>query len=314
MSGTIIGRGRYRWSLVRDEEGHRTYRLTTLVRTTSTEDGPQTVMNTPGLPVVGSLWTFGNDLDPWAFCYPSMRVTVHQEKKGHPNKEWEVEQIFSTRPLNRCQDTTIDDPLLEPDKISGNFVKYTREAKQDNTGELVDSSSNEPFRGPQAEIDANRPTVRIAQNIGSLGLEVFSEMVDTVNDDSLWGLSARKIKLSNVSWERKLYGLCTFYYTRIFEFDVNFKTFDLKVPDEGTKVLAGNWSEADPPVWVPGVGLDKENPTHFIRSVDRFGNIQRTLLDGDGNPVTDIANKVMLTFEVYEESNFLTLGIPSVIG
>ena len=35
-------------------------------------DGPQVVMNAPGLPIVGSFWNFDSDTDQWAFCHPDM--------------------------------------------------------------------------------------------------------------------------------------------------------------------------------------------------------------------------------------------------
>jgi hypothetical protein len=48
-------KGERRWQLVRDADGHRTYKLTTLVGS-DTWDGPARVMNTPGLPLPGSFW------------------------------------------------------------------------------------------------------------------------------------------------------------------------------------------------------------------------------------------------------------------
>ena len=100
MSASILG-GKRNWSAGRDREGHREFKLETQVETTSAFDGPQIVMNTPGLPLVGDPWTFGNDLDFWVFCYPTMKVTP--VVKNEPNKLWYVEQTFGTRPLNRCQ-------------------------------------------------------------------------------------------------------------------------------------------------------------------------------------------------------------------
>ena len=211
MTATLNSAGPRTWGGDRDEEGHRTYRVEHLVETDNHLDGPQIVMNTPGLPVIGSFWSFGNDIDSWAFCYPDMKVTILKEKEGDKNFHWRVGQKFSTRPLKRCQDETVEDPLLEPQKISGNFVKYTKEASQDRFGNMIKNSAHEIYRGPQVEFDHNRPTVRVEQNEPLLGLETFTEMVDTVNDTTLWGLTKRKIKLSDVSWERKVHGVCDFY-------------------------------------------------------------------------------------------------------
>jgi len=236
----------------------------------------------------------------WAFCKPTLVVSVHQEREGDPTKLWKVENTYSTKPSKRCQDESIEDPLLEPQKVSGGFVKYTEEATEDRNGVAIKSSSHEMFRGAQVEFDANRPTVRIEQNTARLGLATFTEMIDTVNDRTLWGLAARKIKLSNITWSRNLYGQCNFYFTRNFEFDINFNTFDRKLIDEGTKVL-------NPDL----VGADKDNPKHFIRYKDANDENTRVILDGNGNALTDGANPVEITIEKYEESNFLLLGIPT---
>jgi hypothetical protein len=319
MSASIHGWLRT-WSGTRNDEGQRQFLVTHIVKTTSADDGPQTVMFTPGLPQVGSFYNFGNDTDVWAFCSPNMKVSIHKEKEGDPAFYWRVDQVFTTIPFERCQDEAIEDPLLEPQKIGGSFVKYTEEAAKDKDGVIIDSSSHELFRGPQVEFDKNRPTVWVEQNKASLGLATFAAMVDTLNNAALWGLSARKIKLSNVSWERKLYGLCNFYYTRRFEFDVNDSAlgFDREVLDEGTKVLNGHWPAGTGSTegWIldniAGTAPDKTNPQHFIRYYDRPGNIARVILDGNGEPL-GTADPVFFTLRKYTESNFLLLGIPTTL-
>ena len=233
--------GRQTWGGKKDDDGHREFRVEHHVFTDDSEDGPYTAMTCPGLPLPGAMWNFGNDIDVWAFCYPSMECDVFQEEAGSPNKDWLIKQKFSTKPLRRCQDTQIEDPLLEPQGISGGFVKFTKEATRDRFGRLIKSSSHEIIRGPGVEFEKNRPTVTIEQNVLFLGLEDFSRQIDHVNDSLLWGCPPRCVKLSDVSWKRKLFGICNYYYTRVFTFDVDFDTFDRNVPDEGTKVLNGHW-------------------------------------------------------------------------
>ncbi len=328
MAGVIIKpdgvAGHRAWGLDRDDEGHRTYKISHQVQALTT-DGPQVVMNTPGLPVIGSIWSFDNDLDSWAFCWPNMKVTPRLPKEK--GRIWDVEQLFSTKPLKRCQDTNIEDPLLEPDRISGSFIKFTEEAVRDKDNNFIMSSSNEQLRGPGVEFDKNRPTVRIEQNVAILGLDVFSPMIDTLNNAPLWGLSARKIKLSNVSWERILFGVCNFYYVRLLEFDINFNTFDRNLLDEGTKVLQGQWDENDN--WklkkAGGAEPDPTNPSHFTRYKDKHGENARSILDGAGRPVnTKVINALddgfvntggptTIFVQKYTESNFLTLGIPILL-
>ena len=319
---TILHDGQRTWSMTRDSDGHRTYKVKHLVESATT-DGPFNVLATAGLFLPGAAWSFDDDFDIWAFCRPDAVVNPINEKE--PNKWWEVEQTFSTKPLNRCTDTPIEDPLLEPPKVSGSFVKFTTAATHDRFGEPIVNSAHEQFRGPAVEFDDNRPTVKIEMNLAFLDLSLISSMVDTVNDSTLWGLTSRKIKLSNVSWERKVYGECSYYYTLMLEFEINFDTFDRDLLDEGTKVLRGHWSNTTG-FWVldniAGEEPNSSNPGHFIRFKDRNNENARVILNGSGVPAGvgvgtgsgsvagDIPGEVHV--EYYGESNFLLLGIPLI--
>lgn len=322
MSATLFGNGPLTKSRSRDAEGYREYTCVHLVKTTDPLDGPQVVAACPNIPQVGDMWAFGNDYDPWATCWPTQRITVHQEKEGDAARYWRVESMFSTKPRKRCQDTEVEDPLMEPQKVSGSFVKYTEEATKDRTGQWIVNSSHEPIRGSQVEFDKNRPTVKIEQNVYPLGLSTFSAMIDGLNDSVLWGLNPRCIKLSNVSWERKIYGSCYYYYTRTLEFDIRYDTFDRTLYDEGTKVLNGHWGPTG--LWVldniNGSAPDPNNPTHYNLFVDKSNNPCRVILDGNGQPAENISglgtgsgdDPGVIHVEKYTEVNFLLLGIPTV--
>lgn len=310
------------WGGERDDEGHRTWTIVHLVGTTSKNDGPSTVMVTSGLPQVGDDWQFGNDNDTWAFCLPYMKITPQTPiEEGEWVKVWRVEQKFTTKPTWRCQTATIEDPLSEPQKISGSFVKYTKEATRNRYGVPIRSSSHEPFHGQQVEFDHNRPTVRIEQNVATLGLSTFATMIDKVNDSTLWGLPARCVKLSNVSWERKVYGTCSYYYTRTFEFDIDYNTFDRFIIDEGNKVLNGKWNTTTKEwelININGSPPDPNNPRHFIKAVDFNNQPIRLPLNGAGLPVDPSSTGTgtggtlyQMEIEYYGEENFLTLSIPS---
>lgn len=317
--------GQRSWSGNITAEGHREYTITHLVDTDDVGDGPAIVMQTPGLPAVGSQWRFDNDIDIWAFCQPYMKVSIHQEKKGDPNFYWKVEQKFSTVPRQRCHNTTITDPLLEPTRVGGSFVKYTQEATRDKDNNPILYSSHEPIRGPGVEFDESRPTVQIGNNYLNLALSTFSSMLNTVNSVPMWGLPTRTVKLSNVSWTRNLYGVCYYYYTVDYEFDINFNTFDRLILDEGTKALNGRF-DPDTGDWVlkriGGDLPDPDNPNHFVRIKDlRHENIRAPLNGaglpagvrvvtgtagtGTGGTTTQVAYKLV---QKYKESNFFTLG------
>lgn len=295
MSSSLID-GARTWSMTRDAEGHRNYTIKFQAKTTSPLDGPAIVMQTPGLFYPGAVWSVDNDYDPWAWCRPDMQITPMVEDE--PNLHWEIVQTFSTRfpdgiRFQRCNDFNIEDPLLEPQRVSGSFVKYSKEATHDRFGRAILTSSLEQVRGQQVEFDENSRTVSIEQNVPLLQMNIFDPMVDTLNHYPLWGMPPRTIKLSNVSWDVKYYGVCYKYYTRKFEFEVNSNGFDRLINDEGNKVLNGHWNSAIPNVpraWVldniNGAAPNRFNPTHFIRAHDPGHNLISIMLDGEGKPYT----------------------------
>jgi hypothetical protein len=320
MSATVIGP--LMWGGQRNQDGDREYVVRYEIKASSAGVGPASIMQASGLPAIGSSWSFPSDTDDWAFCTPEIKVAQKNHKEGEPHLWWYADVKFSTLAFNRCQDQSIEDPLLEPDRVSGTFVKFTEEATRDRNGDPIMSSSFEMFRGPAVEFDNSRATVHIEQNRATLELATFSYMIDTVNSSPLWGLAARKVKLSNVAWERKVYGQCCFYYTRSLDFDVCNKpndSFDRDLLDEGNKVLNGRhrlptdsgtadgWVLID----IDGAPPDPNNPRHFIRYTDIKGDPAKCILNGAGIPLEDGDAPFYHHVEKYPESNFLLLGIPT---
>jgi hypothetical protein len=181
-----------------------------------------------------------------------MSVKIDQEVQGDPAQYYLVETTFSNHwnKGRRCQDTPIQDPLLEPQQVQGSFTKAQWVAKYDGYGNKLITSANEPLTGAQVTFDYVRPTVSIKQNVANLGLSTFANMVNTVNQYPLWGCPARTIKLTNAPWERKVQGRCCYFYTRTFEFEIDFYNqdqdgnpigFDHEVFDGQSMVLLGNW-------------------------------------------------------------------------
>lgn len=293
MSSTLLGM--VDWNGSRDIEGHREYKAQWLVESNDIDDGPSVIFTTAGLPAIGSYWDFGNDLDAWAYCMPDWKITPAVTKE--PNELWIVEQTFSTKPMKRCQDTAIENPLSEPARLSGSFVTFSRECMYDRFGDATLSSSFELLRGPSMEMDDARPTVQVGLNFTTLPLSLFSSMLHTVNDATLWGLPARCVKLSNATWTRQLYGTCTFYYTVDYDFDIRYDTFDVDVLDEGSRVLAP--------------GGTPTNPRHFTVYKDLNGENTRCILDGSGEAWDGTGSPGVRHVEKYNESNLLLLGIPT---
>ena len=281
--------------MTRDEEGHREYHPVLLVGCDPT-DGPANVLAfIDNQYPPGTYWNIANDTDQWAWRHTPTTLTP-TEKTG-PVQQFECQLVFTTRPPKRCMDLEITDPLLEPPKLSGSFVKAKLEASEDRYGVYTTTSSFEQLRGPQVEFDHNTMTVKIEQNIADLQLPFLSEMRDGVNDQPLWGVDARCVKLSNVTWERLFYGFCSIYYKRTLEFEIDENTFDRHILDESTKVLSGRWGNTSnigdgTNYWIDvkfandGTSPDPnpDNPAHFIVYRDPSGQPSRVILDGAGRP------------------------------
>lgn len=289
MAGKIVGRTE--WGCTVDDENHREYKITFDIETTDVNDGPFIVMQTPGLPKPGSVWKVGNDLDMWAWC--RFNSTIKSRISKEKGIWWQVEKTFSTKPLTRCQDEEIKDPLLEPPKISGSFVKYTEEAVKDRHGKEITNSAHEQIRGPKNEWDMGDPVIRIEQNVATSYQAVVlpAALANHVNSGKLWGLGPRTIKLVPGPWERKFHGLCYMYFTRVLEFEIKYDTWDRDILDEGTKVLHGEWHRTTGLWTLKNIGgklPDKSNPAHFDRAVDKKGNPLHIVLDGEGKPVEGV--------------------------
>mgnify|MGYP001574548859 CR=1 FL=1 len=356
--GSIIGAKRS-WSGSRDAEGYRTYVAAFLIKVTDPRlDGPATVLQTPGLPLPGTPWIIGNDVDVWAWCRGNMTVKPLADYKDEPSGYWLAEIEFSTRPPERdknkdggeassCLNAQIDDPLLEPPKISINTVKKTEEAVyankmvyKDGTGATIRTktttgtlyprilnSSHEQVRGPQVEFDRGYMTVRIEQNVASFyqAFTLPNQMRNSVNDATLWGMAARRIRLVSTSATRQYHGLCNLYYTRTLEFEADDNGFDRDILDEGARVLNGYWdtNTASPtygeyitiPDPLPAGG--ELDPSNFVQYKDPNGENGRVILNGRGMPVASQGNPTeepgRTLVQEYGESNFLTLGIPTVL-
>lgn len=301
---TALVLGKESWCGERDQKGYRNYELTLRVQS-AYSDGPAKVMVATGMPAIGAAWIYGNDNDPWAFNTPYMKITP-MVSDGDKNDHWLVTLKFTNNPFSRCHTNAIDNPLSEPVTLGGSFIKCSKRTRTNYQGKFITNSSLEPI---PVEKDTNRPVVHCGMNVSSLGLDTFAAMVDTLNDATLWGLPTRCIKLSNVSWERRYYGSCSAYYTRNFEFEVRYETFD--VVDEADVGL----KHFNPKI--KSTIAARKNPKNYIRIKDTNGeNAPPTPLDGAGNINEDpLGNPKVITppIKIYGVSNFLTLGIPSTL-
>lgn len=300
--------GHFGWRLDVDDDGERNYTIKFKVKALPT-DGPLDVTQAPGLPQWGASWDYGNAVDQWALR--TSNVKVYQfEVEDEKNIIWVVEVIFSTKPLltvgtNPGETTS---PLARPDIISGSFVSGTIDAHRDKDGNLIRTTSFEPV---QVQFDSNLAEVQIDQNVINLNLPLLTSLMNKVNNNTMWGLTKRKIKLSNVRWERRLYTSNFWYYNRKLHFDINFDTFDRSdIPNKGKKFIKGDWDD-NGDVWTPKPGANPNNPRDYERIQDYKGNNTDYFLSSSGAPST--APTFLDTVEYYKEDNLFRLGVPLTV-
>jgi hypothetical protein len=307
-------RGLTRWSGNRNREGHRQFNAQWLIMAAETE-GPMSVMNCPGLPAIGSAWSVEADSDIWAFCTPEINVST-LGRDTEKNEWWLADQIFSTLPQPRCQDGSIENPLNEPVDVGGSFIKYTENALLDRFGKKIVNSSHERIVSEATEVDANRPTVTIGMNVATAPQGATAQFMDHVNDAIMWGLPPRCVKLSNATWSRKIYGVCNFYYRVDYEFDLNFKTFDKKIPDEGSKVRKWKVDKATGKKLIDPAG-DITNPDHFWKATDERGEWLGIIPLKNGWPWNGVGDPPLINggnpVEYYPEANLFALGVPATL-
>lgn len=297
-----ISLGPISWDGGRDDEGYREYSMTSRVRAEK-GDGPAAVMQASGLPAIGSTWCPEpdiTDVDIWAFCTPYMRVERLESEEDGEGLYYTVEQKFSTRPWIRCQDDPVANPLLEPAKFSGSYTNMLREATTDKDGNLLLMSSLERMRGPEVEVEAGWPTVVVSLNYATLDVADLGEMRGTLNSTTMWGLSARKIRLKDATWERNFYGTCQKYFTVTYTFEVSYTTWNRLIVDEGTRYLYKS-------------GVDATVFSNYIKARDAFDEPTTVLLNGSGRPATNAASVFVHNKALENETNFLLYSIPATI-
>lgn len=330
-------RGPVKVTLTRDAERRRVYEVTYLVKAGDKDDGPGQVLLTPGLPVPGGFYQLGNDADLWAFCTFKNKVERWQPKDGEADYWWAVTFEFSTVPTKTCSESQFDDPLLEPARVRGTFVRRTKEATQDRFGNPLVTSSWEQLRGAQVEFYDSTPQIVIEQNVALLNYPLLTSFRNCVNDSVLWGFPPRCVLLSDIQWEQAWYGTCLYYYKRTLTFDVLFETHDRYVLDEGTMALRGKWDKVTTSPTYKEYVLDPDiaddpakhlNPRNFIKFKDWHGEPRKVLLNGAGRPYdpgvfdgatgtgtgTGADTQVGFRYiQYYNEVNMLLLGIPSIL-
>jgi hypothetical protein len=318
MVTTIVGLRNQ--SFERDEIGHRTYTLTRQIRTDDILDGPETILQTLNATYpVGSAYLEGNDYDPWAFLTPDMSIAPHGDiEEGEPCQHWLVTQTYTTKPMFRCNDTTIDNPLLEPYTISGDFMHVSREMKTDRFGKPLLHVNYEPMLGPEVEEKISFPAISISFNSATLPISIINLLINKVNDAPLWGLPRRCIRFTDCKWERILYGVCFYYYKLTYTFETNLETFDKLIPAVGYKTLQTGsipWLKGSYAVRKDNLGENEGsvilNYFGSLADPDKPPTIANASMVIENTDTADLRGPLLQRREIAKQGNLLLLGIPS---
>lgn len=287
-------------SFTRDGDGHRNYTVDWHLRVNDPEDGPAVILQNWLLPAVGTPYSIDNDTDLWAFCTPALNIAKHPDtKEGDPIIDWIVTQQWTTNPSWRCQTFPIENPLLEPYQLSGDFIHEQYEPTVDKDGDPMLHPNFQPIRGPLIEQKRSRPSMTITFNSATLPLSTYVLLLNHVNDTPLWGLPPRCIKFADAKWERLLYGTCYYYFRTSYTFEFDLETFDKPVPATGTVVLRE--------------GGDPTNPEDFVLADPNDEN-REVLLDQFGRPISKAEDQYISRPKVAKQGNLLLLGIPTTLN
>lgn len=302
--------GPWDWKMSRDADGHRTYDLWWLIEAQNSATGPSAslddpsvIINTSGLPTIGSVWSdldFIDGADDYAWCTPECEVEPYESKPGEPPLYYRLKNTFTTRPMKRCQDNTIQNPLNEPHELSGSWVDKKIIPYIDRDGLPYRSSTGEPLIGQETEIDDADWEIVVGFNSAAIPLALVNSLRHHLNDSTLWTLATGKVKFSRYSFTRKLYGTCTFYYNNQMRFSVR-DSWAQYLADKGRMEL--------------GSGGSASNPVDWIVAKDIYGENKPIMrLDINGKPiVSNTQTPNTITRNPYPLGNLLLLGIPSTL-
>lgn len=297
-------------SATRSEDGHRNYTITWHIQTTTPLDGPATILSNWVLPNVGDTYAdpTGNDVDVWAFCTPELNIApVSDVGENEPFQDWLITQHWTTKPTWRCQTLPIENPLLEPFQLSGDFSSEQFVPQLDKDGKPLLHPNFQPMLAPQIEQKRSWPTISITFNSATLPLSTYVLLINKVNDATLWDLPARCVRFIDAKWERLMYGTCFYYFRTSYTFEFDLDTFDKPVPASGTVALKRDSN---------GVYIGNPlNPADFEVITDLVDEQLGAMLDDKGRLVDPALNNTQYIQrpKIAKEGNLLLLGIPSTL-
>lgn len=302
----------------RDEEGHRFYEIDWHIQTFYQHQNIAHILGNWPLFAVGAPlqlaihWPESIGVDLWAFCTPELNIAPHPDAGDNgPVRNWVITSYWSTKQSWRCQLNPIENPLMEPWDITGDFVHEQRTASVDRFGKPLLFPNFQVIKGPATEYQYSYPTINITFNSATLPLSTYVNLINNVNDATLWGLPPRCVRFTDAKWSRKVYGNCFYYFETTYTFQFDIQGFDKEVPVEGTKRYSGSGSYDDPKSFIPVKSETDENdsiPLDYLGRKLEFAGYDENGL------VEYLYPQHIMKPQVHKQGNLLLLGIPATLN
>ncbi len=220
---------------VGNRQGEREYVTTYRVVTDSGLDGPVTSRDAPGIPQIGSTYTFGGDFDTGAYA-SSYTSSLQSEDESY--RVWQVDVNYTTAGSRRCDTDFENNPLLRKPVITLDGIRYEGLTEVDKDDNPITNTAGTVRPLPR---DYTRQILRITKFQPSIDTAQLREFTDSLNDSDFFGLTSEMWKMSFPRIE-ELYQNCTAYYRVSYEFETRGETewTDLPIdkgPDEIVEFL-----------------------------------------------------------------------------
>jgi len=284
------------------EDFHRQYDVVVQVTCTSESDGPQTVLNgVRNTMPYGSSFVYGNHSDPYA----TLRA-IRNARRTEKRVVWHVDVQYSTKGSQRDPNDQPGDPLSWAWKVRGAFGSGQKWLTKDRNGRALVNSADEPFEDTPP-IDDPLLILSLEKNTPTIDLDQWAEARGKVNDATLWGLQARRVRLMQWTWDIAYAGSGQPYVQNKFEVSINFDGYYYQPLDMGFREKTGLADNNGFPKYTT-ITVNGELPTK-PQFLDGFGsrlllNIPPVYFDGiGGNPEP---------FELEDEYDFSQI-FPSVL-
>lgn len=208
---------------------NRRYKRVLVVETNDINDGPEIILNTPGMPQLGSSYALGNDFDTIAVC-----VDLQCEPDPNSPYVWKVSALYDS---SRTVDLGLSNPLNLPAEITWTFAKYEYPLQRDANGVPMANSSGERF-DPPLTVEVSRPILTVSRNEASYNEEIAIAYQDAVNSDTFGPAEPLQAKISMITGQRMV-DIGIQYWKVTYEIEFQVRTFCLFVIDQGFRNIAG---------------------------------------------------------------------------